>query len=187
MTHYNAIPTRYNGTLYRSRIEATWAHMFDQLRWPHRYEPIDLNGYIPDFILAFPHAPVLAEIKSDLYLQDMEKHHAKIESSGWEHEAILLGGHWYLSNSEWEPLWSFGDQWEEGGYDYETNQHVRSWSNAAITKCEKCGEWAFYNIIGSWHCRVNGCYDGDHYLGYVSTDEIDWMWKKAREATQWKR
>lgn len=36
MTHYNAIPTRYNGTLYRSRIEATWAHMFDQLRWPHR-------------------------------------------------------------------------------------------------------------------------------------------------------
>lgn len=45
----NAIPTKYAGVQFRSRLEARWAAMFDLLKWQWEYEPLDLAGYIPDF------------------------------------------------------------------------------------------------------------------------------------------
>lgn len=44
-----AIPTEYNGTTFRSRLEARWAAFFDFCGWRWDYEPNDWNGYIPDF------------------------------------------------------------------------------------------------------------------------------------------
>lgn len=46
---YAAIPTLYNGVQFRSRLEARWAAFFDLCHWKWEYEPIDLNGWIPDF------------------------------------------------------------------------------------------------------------------------------------------
>src|SRR5262249_22455242 len=51
MAQYNAIPTTYKSVNFRSRLEAKWAAMFDLLKWEWHYEPIDLNGWIPDFLL----------------------------------------------------------------------------------------------------------------------------------------
>jgi len=51
-----AIPTRHNGLLYRSRCEARWAVVFDELGWNHQYEPesfrLTCGAYLPDFYLA---------------------------------------------------------------------------------------------------------------------------------------
>jgi hypothetical protein len=51
-----SIPTTYRGITYRSRAEARWAVVFDQIGWTHFYEPeaFELpNGrYLPDFFLA---------------------------------------------------------------------------------------------------------------------------------------
>jgi hypothetical protein len=44
-----AIPTRYGGVQFRSRLEARWAAFFDLAGWRWQYEPIDLAGWIPDF------------------------------------------------------------------------------------------------------------------------------------------
>jgi len=49
-----AIPTTYNGVNFRSRLEAKWAAFFDEMRWQWAYEPIDLNGWIPDFVVGLP-------------------------------------------------------------------------------------------------------------------------------------
>lgn len=52
-----AIPTVYNGVQFRSRLEARWAAFFDLCGWRWDYEPLDLNGWIPDFAvypLRFP-------------------------------------------------------------------------------------------------------------------------------------
>lgn len=46
-----SIPTTYKGVNFRSRLEATWAAMFDLLELKWSYEPIDLDGWIPDFVL----------------------------------------------------------------------------------------------------------------------------------------
>ena len=47
-----AIPTHFNGTLFRSRLEARWAMFFDELGVSAFYEPWDIgHGYVPDFFL----------------------------------------------------------------------------------------------------------------------------------------
>lgn len=58
--HIAAIPTIYRGRKYRSRLEARWAAFFDLLNWKHEYEPFDLGGWSPDFLLQ---GKVLVEIK----------------------------------------------------------------------------------------------------------------------------
>jgi hypothetical protein len=49
-----AIPTMYNGVQFRSRLEARWAAFFDLQGWYWEYEPVELEGWIPDFWLSFP-------------------------------------------------------------------------------------------------------------------------------------
>lgn len=63
----NAIPTKYAGVQFRSRLEARWAAFFDLLGFEWNYEPIDLAGYIPDFILC---RRVLVEVKPLLWSSD---------------------------------------------------------------------------------------------------------------------
>jgi hypothetical protein len=48
-----AIPTRYAGVRFRSRLEARWAAFFDLAKWEWSYEPIDFVGWVPDFRLRF--------------------------------------------------------------------------------------------------------------------------------------
>lgn len=45
------IPTIYQGVQMRSRLEAKWAAFFDLMGWKWSYEPADLDGWIPDFVL----------------------------------------------------------------------------------------------------------------------------------------
>lgn len=53
-----AIQTKYNGCLFRSRLEARWAIFLDALgiKWRYEIEGFDLDGewYLPDFWLPFP-------------------------------------------------------------------------------------------------------------------------------------
>jgi hypothetical protein len=46
-----AHPTTYNGVNFRSRLEARWAAFFDLNGWEWSYEPVDLDGWSPDFLL----------------------------------------------------------------------------------------------------------------------------------------
>ena len=46
-----SVETVYNGTTFRSRLEANWAACFDIYRWQWTYEPFDLDGWSPDFLL----------------------------------------------------------------------------------------------------------------------------------------
>ncbi len=55
-----AIPTLYRGVQFRSRLEAKWAAFFDAMGWPWQYEPFDLAGWIPDFLIG---DRLVAEVK----------------------------------------------------------------------------------------------------------------------------
>lgn len=55
--------TRYAGTLFRSRLEARWAALFDILRWRWNYEPLDLKGWSPDFTIEAGGKNLFVEIK----------------------------------------------------------------------------------------------------------------------------
>lgn len=83
------IPTTYGGQQFRSTLEASWAAFFDELDWPWEYEPYDLDGYIPDFVLPFRDGPVLVEIKPEHYLDSLKAQTERLEASGWAREAIV--------------------------------------------------------------------------------------------------
>lgn len=55
MSEIKAIPTKYNGIEFRSRLEARWAVFFDQLniKWFYEYEGYETpyGNYLPDFWL----------------------------------------------------------------------------------------------------------------------------------------
>lgn len=56
-------PTVYEGQLFRSNLEATWAAFFDNMGWRREYEPIVLDGWVPDFRLTHWGSDVWCEVK----------------------------------------------------------------------------------------------------------------------------
>lgn len=51
---FKAHPTKYSDVMFRSRLEARWAAFFDLCEFEWQYEPVDLDGWTPDFYLKFP-------------------------------------------------------------------------------------------------------------------------------------
>ena len=55
--------TEYDGTTFRSQLEARWAAYFDRHGIPWEYEPARFDGWTPDFRLTLDGAHVYAEVK----------------------------------------------------------------------------------------------------------------------------
>jgi hypothetical protein len=180
----NAIPTRYAGVQFRSRLEAKWAAMFDLLGWLWEYEPLDLDGYIPDFVLQFDR-PMIVEVKPLMgrphsWLRDGAALSAlkKIDASGWFSHGLLLGLSPYSSSdtdgyvADGNPLNAgvLFDVWEGGTYS----------SVFGISAC--CG--GPIDVIGEFTCRRCGLHDKGPTL--QSTAKITALWREAGNRVQWR-
>lgn len=85
------IKTESKGRIYRSRLEAKWASFFDSLGWKYEYEPIDLNGWIPDFMI-FGHKPILVEVKPIYHFaDDFDLAHELEKANDTDNEILVLG------------------------------------------------------------------------------------------------
>jgi len=165
----------YRGQQFRSRVEARWAAFFDEIGWKWAYEPLDLEGYIPDFVLPFER-PLLVEVKADVVADadELWTHDAKIEGSGWEGEALIVGA---------APIFTdggvtMGRLAERPGGEWE-------WGEAAMFRCNACGEVSIHHGSGSWHCRAGGCYDGRDHIDPPTG--IEAAWRKGANSVQWRR
>lgn len=184
-----AIPTKWKGIEFRSRLEATWACFFDLAQWPWQYEPIDLLGYIPDFVLAFPRGPILVEVKPSFTLAEMLEHTGKIENSGWEHEALIVGTAVHMS-SEFEDMCAIGMHAErprkQQGLpvpEFFGPPLTWSWNEGLLTTCSDGGA-GIANSIGSYTCRRCGSNDGNP--DGVSFDLGRGLFAKAKNQMQWR-
>lgn len=85
------IPTRFKGVNFRSRLEAKWAHVFDQFGWEWAYEPFDLEGWIPDFLIRCKgDADLLVDIKP------LSRYTAKpVDIIEKMEEAVAASPEWY--------------------------------------------------------------------------------------------
>ena len=73
-----AIPTRYQGTQYRSRLEARYAALFNELGWKWTYEPdLGIAGRIPDFLMQW-YTPTLIECKPATTLAEVAEHRSAL-------------------------------------------------------------------------------------------------------------
>jgi hypothetical protein len=88
-----AIPTKYYGIEYRSRLEARWASFFHQIGWETVYEPFDGRNYIPDFLIEGV-KPMLVEVKPAVTLEDFRTPIPKIErglDGLWDKDILIVG------------------------------------------------------------------------------------------------
>src|SRR4051812_23166013 len=88
-----AIPTLYRDRHYRSRLEARWAAFFDLLGWRHEYEPGDLSGWAPDFLIRTAGDPLLVEVKPIVDLDDETcwKMASSARAAGFDGTILLVG------------------------------------------------------------------------------------------------
>lgn len=161
-SHINPIPTEYRGHRFRSRLEAKWACLFDNCGWPWEYEPIDLKGYIPDFILTFKE-PILVECKPALEFRELDQYCGKIQASGWRGEVLIVGAKIFNQNG----LAIIGELWE---------RPMNCWAPGpcVLQTCLRCKVTSLYNDDGSYRCRVSQCHEGNTYNN-------PWSYQNARE------
>ena len=176
MSH-TGIPTTYNGVRFRSRTEARWAAMFGRLGWRWAYEPLDLDGYIPDFILDFDDGPLLVEVKAAVTVKELSEAWTKLEHSGWEHEALLVGG----------TLWEQGTAQPVIGWLGERDPVAGDlewfWNAARAFYCLSCGRVSVLSDAGSWRCRQ--CGETEGHTGECG-EALAEAWAESGNRVQWR-
>jgi hypothetical protein len=193
----NAIPTRYAGRQYRSRLEARWAAFFTMLGWPFEYEPLDFKGWIPDFVLMGARR-VFVEVKPvEIFPENIAD---EVDRSGCEDEILIVGT--TMLRSEEFTFPSLGwlgelDPEMEGGKVQRIWQSavVGCWSGAQekneATPLAPIGNprrvLGFCPELGYWRDRITGFYDGGCYGHYEGeNDRVFRMWQEAGNVVQWK-
>jgi hypothetical protein len=170
---FSGIETRYRGYRFRSRAEARWAAFFDQLGMRWSYEPIDLHGYIPDFIVHL-HAPLIVEVKgAALELEELRIETPKIECAEWPREALLVGAEPFGHETWGYVAGLLGERDESGGW---------WWDRAPLIDCPHCSTVSFTHESSAWACRRCGEWSK---LAPVDTD-VDALWAEAHNVTRWR-
>lgn len=200
--HTHGIPTLYRGRWYRSRLEARWAAFFDLLGWDFEYEPFDLAGWIPDFIL--PGMPnksrnTLVEIKPGMGLEAFDR--TKIERTidptkpGAEN-VLLLGYRPDQSSLGWSGF-CFGALDMEACYALERGdvasaiqRLTHEWHYHLAILCRHEKGWDYYNKQTNFRSCIHGV-NNDNYP-YVAASKHLWdttkaLWAQAGNETQWKK
>jgi len=190
-----AIPTKYADVQFRSRLEAKYAAFFTSLGWNWAYEPFDLDGWIPDFIIHGKDENMLVEVKpftSDLDAFVTKINTCKITPVEGQFKDILfvtyegpqpgdyamqLGplGEWYPPTETRRGGWGF-DKSCVTLFDGTAGGH---------------GLWGICSMFNSYHCRITGIYNGSSGNQSSMSDEsyVDSLKRRFRQAgntTQWK-
>lgn len=185
----HAIPTRYRGTHYRSRLEAKWAAFFDLCGWCVEYEPVDLNGWIPDFAILEAEL-VYVEIKpTHLFPGEAA---AKIDRADCYEDVLILGNTLDivpLDDPRRATLFGWLGEWCEEMLD---TPEDRSWGEAAIGVWGDVspGRLGFCHSQQSFHDRITGKYDGGCWGENPASDDaagqrIREYWREAGNLVQW--
>jgi hypothetical protein len=177
------IPTEYAGIQFRSRIEARWAAFFDFVRWPWVYEPTDLPGYVPDFALTFPLAPVLIEVKHELTRAALVEPAKRFALAGWRGEFVVVGAH-LLEDPSHPDCASLGrmGQWTPGP----DGDGATELGDAIVHHCTRCDALSFHHSDAAWRCVRSGCANGNALLGHVGISELRTAWAVASNRVQWR-
>lgn len=167
-----AIPTRYNGVTFRSRLEARWAVFFDALAWPWSYESVDLEKYIPEFFLRFEAGPLAVEVKPVLVFDELRQHGQKIATAGWAREFLVLGAEHFGGTC-------IGAMGEPDGPGVFIDRGL-------VFMCLDCGRPALRGDAGSWRCRLCGSDDGNAHAGDFPEASLQALWREAGNRVQWR-
>lgn len=176
-----AIPTKYKSCQFRSRLEAKWAVFFDLVHWQWTYEPFDLNGWIPDFLLKGKPDDILVEVKPYTKLKQfnkaIEKINKAVEDTEYQKNEVLLLGCALLESGR-------GMTGPSIGWLIERFVNDKDWIECAVVN--KSVEWGFFHAVDSYADRITGEHDGDHHLHIPEQEEVEELFNLAGNKVQWK-
>lgn len=177
------VPTTYRGIEYRSRLEARWAAMFDSLKWPHKYEPLDLSGYVPDALIAFPRANLLIEIKPAIRFDELREATRKITLSGWRGDFLIVGATLLEPKGDWSSR-AFGLL---GLWDHESNDGWQPADYAIAVDCVPCGRTTLMHASAEWFCLACGANTPRRDLERTDVEALDQKWNEAGNSVKWRK
>lgn len=176
------IETKYRGTIFRSRLEAKWAVMFDNLGWQWSYEPVEFSGWFPDFAIHGENT-VWVEVKPvNSFPEDVAE---KIDASACAPDECLIVGLDPIQPVKYGPSLRLG--WLREVWDFPDAEGVSLWDEAAFGRWE-CNPKGigFCHTTGQFLDRITGGYDGGRY-GRLELDNriIMDLWGKAAYAVRY--
>jgi hypothetical protein len=163
--HAHAIPTRYRGTLFRSKLEADWARGFDALRLGWRYEHearyFGDTFYLPDFWL--PRSRQFVEVKGVWTPEDCRKVHALIHHvPARKHTDAATPD---IAIVACEPSGIFrGWQRRHGQASSWSDFLIHDSRIVELFACARCGGWWFGDPEMALSCQCCGAYDGAKHI-----------------------
>lgn len=172
-----AIETVYNGCRFRSRLEARWAAFFDLCGWRWVYEPVDFDGWFPDFALIGDRGNhVYVEVKPISILDDDLA--ARLEASGCTDEMLVVG------------LAPFMVGWSSGSL---------GWLSGEEFNGDRLGGWAEAGLMrpDSRKYSIDFCHSEAGHDGRMSGERgdslcldegyVDSLWSQAIARTQYRK
>ena len=203
-----AIPTTYAGVNFRSRLEARWAAFFDLCGWKWDYEPFDLDGWAPDFLLKGK-IKALIEVKPIDFRGDDRQLYRQAKAGASkafgvsiprpngalpEYEAIVIGNGPF--ETDWWARWSLGvlaaprHEWDEVERELHADHLTDTTfgSDVADLYFGTSGEprLDYAARYGSYQYRIGGQHDGDHHLREIGDTTPERLWREAGNVVQWK-
>lgn len=182
MSAIRGIPTTYKGIRFRSRAEACWAVLFDKLDWTWDYEPIDLDGYVPDFLVKTVYGPqLLVEVKGHVVgIHPLLEHTDKIANSSWTGPALVVG--------------AFPCSIGHGAY-YVLGKYARperidrapewDWQDAEAFYCLACKRVSFIKSNESPGCQMCAA-SAEMPMMQKAANLIAIAWSEAKNRVQWR-
>lgn len=205
-----AIETKFQGFVFRSRLEAKWAVMFELLGWDWDYEPCDFDGWIPDFAI-YGKRPIYVEVKPVVDFPEDVAH--KLNRSGCKDPMLIVGQRCIVSPhpSHYEEIevdytyhvqstrayyqsfgWTTDHSCSNGFYncdscDWCDNSWDPFWGVAVLGRWKSSkGKVGFSHGFGAWFDRISGEYDKVPYGDLELTrDEIKQMWAQSQNIIRW--
>jgi hypothetical protein len=180
----HGIPTLYRNRWYRSRLEARWSAMFDLLEWQHEYEPYDLPGWCPDFLLTAGRHENLVEIKPFTTLEQFRVVYANIDTAlvrgGRQGTSVLLLGCTIVA-----PMVGTGAMLGWSSVDWlEPPPPPTEYSQATVDCYE--GRWGLYRDFGlDERDRIIGPYYGRRTRD-ADREAVLALWNEAGNRVQWR-
>lgn len=167
-----SIPTLYKGTHFRSRLEAKWAAWFDLVGWNWIYEPIDLEGWAPDFSIEGYRGPIYCEVKPVISGKPSDQFEKASRSAMCEtHDVLLLG----TAPTTVRGMYAIGMCNEaDDGYLFRVAAVKHGCPGVQIGYCSE---------VGWYGDRITGFYDG--FGGGMQVDATMRLWGQASNAVQW--
>lgn len=179
MNDFKPIETVYDGHRFRSRLEARYAMLFNELHIKWVYEPegfvlSDGTCYLPDFYL--PESDSFFEVKGIMSDKDMHKIEMLIRDTD---KQVIIG----------YPDFTF-ESCNYGAWDgSDVLNSLTSKRSSVLVRCRSCQRYYFSGIEWSYECRCCKAYDGDHYFnvvmwgdGHIQDKEVGDAVFKAQQA-----